>query len=182
MTRHFHVDERPIYKTGYRGHRGMAIAVGLLHAILPPACVYAHPPRSGLAGHQTKNWCSHTDRASLFFSGRSIAFQGAHRVCNRFWIKRNESVSVVLEDMDEDNSAHPGLRWPSCDVSQSVRLLVVEKIQYLVPARSGFRFKPAQRLAWLAASVRHRTMCCPGAVARKIYNFANRRLDRGPIL
>ena len=24
---------------------------------------------------------------------------------------RNESVSVVLEDMDEGNTAHPGLRW-----------------------------------------------------------------------
>ena len=72
--------------------------------------------------------------------------------------------------MDEGNTAHPaGLRLPSCDVSQSVRLLVVEKVQYLIPARSasGFRFKPAQGLAWLAASVRHRTMCCPGAVAQK---------------
>jgi hypothetical protein len=35
---------------------------------------------------------------------------------------------VVLEDMDEGNSmAHPGLRWPSRDVSQSVRLLVEKK-------------------------------------------------------
>ncbi|KAH9997115.1 hypothetical protein BJV77DRAFT_1148481 [Russula vinacea] len=40
---HFHVDERPIYKTGYRGHRGVAIAVSLL---LPPACLYARTPRS----------------------------------------------------------------------------------------------------------------------------------------
>ena len=35
---------------------------------------------------------------------------------------------MVLEDMDEGNStAHPGLRWPSRDVSQSVRLLVEKK-------------------------------------------------------
>ena len=163
----------------------MAIAVGLLHSILPPACLYARTPRSQVrpsGPSNEKTMLSHRPGIFCFSLDVVSHFKARIESAIHFWLKRNESVSVVLEDMDEGNTAHPGLRWPSRDVSQSVRLLVVEKIQYLVPARSGFRFKPAQRLAWLAASVRHRTMCCPGAVARKIYNFANRRLDRGPIL
>ena len=51
----------------------MAIAISLLRAILPPACVYANP-RSGLAGHQTTTGALTLTGHLLFSSGRSIAF------------------------------------------------------------------------------------------------------------
>ena len=92
-------------------------------------------------------------------------------------------MSVVLEDMDEGNTAHPGLRWPSCAVSQSVRLLV-EKIQYLVPARSGFRFKPATKACLVSGECPPPYDVLPwgGSQRNEIYNVANRRLDRASFI